>query len=286
MEIVLYALVGILYAGLTAQTLQRVFRLKTVGHFSPTDIQNIYGEQSILFIALVIHSVLLHETVFSDQGFRFGFATAISAMVWLGACVFWIERFFLNLSGLGILVFPLACLGACLPLLTGLGHPITYVVASLPFKLHFLIANAAYGLLSLAALHAVLMMTIDNHLHPQRRKHLETTSWFSRWLESMPALLTLEHLLFQLLWAGFICLSLTVMSGAWYSEQLFGQTVRWDHKTVFTLISWVQFAVLLIGRWRQGWRGRTALRSVLVSFVMLMLAYVGSRFVLDVILQR
>ena len=81
-------------------------------------------------------------------------------------------------------------------------------------------------------------------------------------------------------------LSLTVLSGVLFSEATFGRPLRLDHKTVFAILSWVLFGILLSGRWLRGWRGRTALRLTMWGFWVLVLAYVGSRFVLEVVLQR
>jgi ABC-type uncharacterized transport system permease subunit len=96
----------------------------------------------------------------------------------------------------------------------------------------------------------------------------------------------MEKLLFRLIWIGFVLLSLTVLSGIVFSEELFGRPLRWDHKSVFALLSWLLFAALLVGRRWRGWRGKTALRFTLAGFATLVLAYVGSRFVLEVILHR
>jgi ABC-type uncharacterized transport system permease subunit len=96
----------------------------------------------------------------------------------------------------------------------------------------------------------------------------------------------MEKLLFRLIWIGFVLLSLTVLSGIVFSEELFGLPLRWDHKSVFALASWVLFAALLAGRRWRGWRGKIALRFTLAGFATLALAYVGSRFVLEVILHR
>jgi ABC-type uncharacterized transport system permease subunit len=88
------------------------------------------------------------------------------------------------------------------------------------------------------------------------------------------------------IWIGFVLLSLTVLSGFVFSEQVFGRPLLLDHKSVFALLSWVLFALLLAGRRWQGWRGKTALRFTLAGFATLALAYVGSRFVLEVVLHR
>ena len=102
----------------------------------------------------------------------------------------------------------------------------------------------------------------------------------------LPPLLTLERTLFRLIGVGFLLLTATIVSGGFFAEQVFGRALRFDHKTLFAVISWLIFAALLFGRYRYGWRGRTALRWVFAGFVALLLAYVGSRFVLEVILGR
>jgi ABC-type uncharacterized transport system permease subunit len=96
----------------------------------------------------------------------------------------------------------------------------------------------------------------------------------------------MERLLFRVILAGFVFLTLTLATGIVFSETLFGQAMKFNHKTLFAVISWLIFAALLTGRHLYGWRGRTALRWTVAGFVALLLAYVGSRFVLEVILRR
>jgi ABC-type uncharacterized transport system permease subunit len=156
------------------------------------------------------------------------------------------------------------------------------------FKLHFLIANIAYGLFAIAALHAILMMMVEKRLQGMRGTAVRHTSngWLSSWLDTLPPLLTLEKLLFRLIAAGFVLLTLTLVSGIAFNEQLVDRAFKLDHKTVFAFLSWLMFGALLTARRVSGWRGRAALRWVLASFVALLLAYVGSRFVFEVLLHR
>jgi ABC-type uncharacterized transport system permease subunit len=104
---------------------------------------------------------------------------------------------------------------------------------------------------------------------------------------SLP-LLTLERLTFRFVGAGFVLLTATVVVAFMFTESLYGKGAawRWDHKTVFSLLSWATFAILLLGRARFGWRGRRAVRMLYFGSGLLFLAYVGSRFVLEVVLQR
>jgi ABC-type uncharacterized transport system permease subunit len=135
----------------------------------------------------------------------------------------------------------------------------------------------AYSLLTLSALHAIFMGFSENALHTRQMK---------RSLASLPPLLTMESLLFRMLLLGFILLTLTVGSGVLFSEALFGKPLSLDHKTLFAFASWGIFATLLVGRHAWGWRGKRALRWTLAGFSLLILAYVGSRFVAEVLLGR
>jgi ABC-type uncharacterized transport system permease subunit len=103
---------------------------------------------------------------------------------------------------------------------------------------------------------------------------------------ALPPLLVMERLLFRVILAGFAFLTLTLATGIVFSETLFGQAMKFDHKTVFAVASWLIFGALLAGRYLYGWRGRLALRWTLAGFIALLLAYVGSRFVIEVILRR
>jgi ABC-type uncharacterized transport system permease subunit len=134
----------------------------------------------------------------------------------------------------------------------------------------------AYSLFVIALLHAALMAVVE------RRLHRKDAGFFA----NLPPLLTLEQLLFRVIATAFVFLSLTLITGIAFSEELFGRALRFDHKTVFAVLSWLTFGLLLAGRWLYGWRGRTAVRWTLTGFLMLLFAYVGSRFVLEVVLHR
>jgi ABC-type uncharacterized transport system permease subunit len=148
---------------------------------------------------------------------------------------------------------------------------------SAAFRMHFLMAMLAYSLFTLAALHALLMAAAEKGLHRGRISPL---------LAGLPPLLTMESLLFRLIHVAFVLLTLTLITGVGFSETLFGKAVTLNHKTVFAFLSWIIFAALLVGRHLRGWRGRIALRWTLAGFGALLLAYVGSRFVLEVLLGR
>ena len=145
------------------------------------------------------------------------------------------------------------------------------------FDAHVLAAMLAYSLFTIAALHAGLMSLVENSLHRARLPAL---------LRDLPPLLTMEILLFRIIAAGFVLLTLTLISGGVFSEQIFGRAWQFNHKVLFGFISWAVFGVLLAGHHFYGWRGRTAVSWTMSGFALLVLAYIGSKFVLEVILHR
>jgi ABC-type uncharacterized transport system permease subunit len=232
-------------------------------------------ERTALLVPLALHGWLLYDGIFSRE-LRFGFAQALSVMMFLGVALYWIESLFYSLEGMQPLVLPLAAVAVPLPaLFPGLASSGAHAQA-VEFKLHLALAMIAYSLFVIALLHATLMAVVE------RRLHQKSAGFFG----SLPPLLTLEQLLFRVIGAAFFFLTLTLVTGFAFSEVLFGRAMRFDHKTVFAVLSWLTFGLLLAGRSLYGWRGRTALRWTLTGFLMLLFAYVGSRFVLEVVLQR
>jgi ABC-type uncharacterized transport system permease subunit len=232
-------------------------------------------ERAAILAPLALHGWLLYEGIFSRE-LRFGFAQALSVMMFLGVALYWIESLFYDLEGMQPLVLPLAAVALPLPaLFPGLASSGAHADA-VAFRLHLALAMIAYGLSVIALLHAALMAVLE------RRLHHKNGGFFA----NLPPLLTLEQLLFRVIAAAFVFLTLTLITGIAFSETLFGRALRADHKTVFAILSWLTFGLLLGGRLLYGWRGRTALRWTLSGFVLLILAYVGSRFVLEVVLHR
>ena len=234
--------------------------------------------------AIVLHGIGLAQAIIVPQGLHLGWALALSAAVWLGMIVFWLENLLMRIDGLLLILLPAATLASLLAAFFPHGYVVQHAGNDW-LRIHLLIALVAYGLITVAALHAMLMTALDRQLHrpiqPEAGGGL-----IERALNSMPPLLLLEQLLFRLIWIGFCVLTLTVLTGIVVSLRLNGQALPMDHKTVFTLLSWLTFGILLIGRHIRGWRGRVALRWTLTGFAFLLLSYTGSRFVLEVILQR
>ncbi|MCX8003959.1 MAG: cytochrome c biogenesis protein CcsA [Burkholderiaceae bacterium] len=234
----------------------------------------------LLPLVALAHATLLAGAVLDHGALRFGFAQALSATMLFAVLIVWLEGFVVPIRGLQVLVLPAAAVASLLPALFQ-GALIAVGSDSLAFRAHWFVAIAAFSLMTIAALHALLMASMDRSLHAAADEGA-----FARVLAEVPPLLAMERLLFRLIWTGFLLLTVALVSGVLFTEELFGQPLRFDHKTVFTIASWLIFAGLLAGRHFFGWRGRTALRFTLVGFVMLLLAYVGSRFVLEVILRR
>lgn len=234
------------------------------------------GERSLIAVAMAMHASGLYGKLFAGETMQFSFALAASIMLLLATLTYWLESFSSRTEGLQPLVLPAAAFGALLPVLFSRSHALEHA-ANLGFRVHFLSAMLAYGLFALAALHALLMGFAEKRLHQRS---------LSRGLIALPPLMTMESLLFRMVWAAFALLSVAVGSGIFFSEAIYGRPLTLDHKTLFALVSWVLVAGLLTGRHYWGWRGRVAQRWLIAGFVALMLAYVGSRFVAEVLLGR
>jgi len=241
-------------------------------------------------VPLALHTWLLWTELLQAETLHFGFGQALSVTLWLAVAIYWVESLFLNVRGMHGIVLPVAAVCAFLPAL--FPGPVTPAYTQhLAFRTHLLLAMGAYSLFTIGAIHALLMAVLDRNLHgdaPRSRRNGDRSkaALLHGMLAGMPPLLTLERLLFRILGVGFILLTLTLASGILFSEELFGQPLQFNHKTIFAFVSWFIFGALLAGRRFYGWRGRRALRWTTAGFAVLLLAYVGTRFVLEVLLGR
>jgi len=228
---------------------------------------------SAVWIAWILHGMLLFMGLWGAEA-RFGFAPALSLTAWLVGLVYAIEGFIYPqfkkpwiMSGLG---------SACVLLSVLFPGATLNPNASAWLPLHFALGIASYGLFAIAVAHAWLMTRAEARI----RNATDART-------GMP-ILTMERLTFRFVTVGFALLSATLLVGLLFGSQLYGNThaLQWNHKTVFALLSWLTFAVLLIGRMRFGWRGRQAVRVLYMGAGLLLLAYVGSRFVMEVVLGK
>jgi len=172
---------------------------------------------------------------------------------------------------LGLAVYPLAAI----LVLMSTSNPQAGTSLGLDIQLHVLLSLTAYAFLSLAAAQAVLVWIQRRQLQAHRP---------GGFMRALPALDTTESLLFTLLSAGFIVLSLSLATGFFYLDDMFAQSLV--HKTVLSVLAWVIFGSLLFARWRWGWRGQRAVVWTLAGFAVLITAYFGSKFVLELLLNR
>lgn len=203
-------------------------------------------------------------------GARFGFAPALSATVWLVLAVYGIESRFVTLPGVRR---TLAMLGAIAVVLAwAWPGELRPQALSRWAPLHWVLGLASYGLFGAAVLHGVLLNRAERQLRQRATVAAPPAG--------MP-LLRLERLTFRFVAAGFAVLTAALLLGVWFASPW-----RWDHKSVFSVLGWIVFAALLTGRQAFGWRGPRATRWLYAGAGLLLLAYVGSRFVLEVLLHR
>ncbi len=209
-------------------------------------------------------------------GARFGFAPALSMTVWLVIAVYMLESRFLPLASVRRVLAVMAVLVLLLAFVfPGESRP---QAASPWAPIHWVLGLASYGLFGVAVLHAALLSRAERQM-----RHLKSGPAAGQAPRSEPLmpLLRLERLTFQFVGAGVAVLSLAVLLGWWFTPQW-----RWDHKNLFAVLGWLVLAGLLTGRRVFGWRGRRATRWLYFGALLLLLSYAGSRFVLEVVLQR
>ena len=239
--------------------------------------QSLKLHSTMIALGLVMHGSLLYRDIFAAGSFNFELLYALSAILWLTVLIYWLANIKHQLHSLQAFVLPPAALFVLLSAIQMKADTLPQAVTSPLFIAHVAIAILAYSLFTFAALHALLMAIVERSLHNK--------STPIKW-PSFPPLMVMESLLFKVISLGFILLTLTVFSGMLFSEEIFGKPLQFTHKIVFSIASWCIYAGLLYGRLRHGWRGVTAIKWTLFGFLLLLLAYVGSHFVLQVLLNR
>ena len=263
--IALYLLTGILFAA-------RLFGRKDTSPESWLHKKN--GLLVIGLVAVTLHAIVLYNTLFVSEGLDLGFFNAGSLILWIISLTVILAAFSNPVENLNIFIMPLAGLSVLMGMLFSVEHTLMPAHA-MELKIHILMSLMAYALLTIAAVHAVILSIQDKHLRNRKP---------GGFIRALPPLQTMENLLFQMIGLGFFLHSIALITGIIYLDDMFAQHLA--HKTILSIISWFVFATLLWGRWRFGWRGSTAIRWTLAGFFVLLLAYMGSKWVMEIMLGR
>lgn len=237
--------------------------------------QPIQPKQLLLVAAagLIAHGIGVYGLSIQGENLNLSVFTASSLIFWVINAIVLLSSLKKALHNLFILLFPLSALSVVVSIISHNSewqYSLNYYIAT-----HVVLSILAYSLLTIASMQALLLAYQNRAL---KNKQLTTS------MRLLPPLQTMEALLFEFLWVGEILLSLAIVSGFIFLEDMFAQHLA--HKTVFALVAWFIYALLLWGRHQLGWRGNTAIRWTLAGFICLMLAYFGSKLALEIILHR
>ncbi len=229
----------------------------------------------VVLAGLIAHLLSLYISVFKSGSLELGITAASSLVAATIVALYLIAYTRKPIENLGLMLLPLAALAV----LAHWGWPGARVsVDATPLAtLHIAISLLAYGLLAIAASQSILLLFQEHLLRGHHPGGI---------LRALPPLQSVELLMFQLIGIGFLLLTLTLISGIFFSEEVFGQRFRFNHHIVLSIGGWAVFGVLLLGRWKLGWRGRIASSWTLSGFGLLLLAYFGTKFVAEIILQK
>ena len=228
---------------------------------------------AISAVALIFHAFVLYQNINIAGGLDLGFYNALSLMSWAVALIVLLAALGKPLENLAIVIFPVTVIALTLEILLPSSR-ILADTAPLGLRIHVLLSVCAYSLLTIAALQAGLLALQDRQIS---KKHPST-------IMRLPPMQLMEELLIQIIAIGFFLLSLSLVTGLMFLNDIFGQHLV--HKTVLSILAWLIFGVLLWGRWARGWRGKKAIKWTIWGFIFLMLAYFGSKFVLELVLHR
>lgn len=226
------------------------------------------------FIAILLHAFYLYQRTFVGEGLDLSFFNTFSLLGWLVAAFVLLSSLYKPLENLLVILFPFTAmtltLSALMPEQRILSSELTTGL-----RIHILLSITAYSLLMVSALQAILLAL---------QERLIATKRASRVINILPPLQVMEQLLIQIIVVGFFLLSLSLASGMMFINDMFAQHLV--HKTVLSIIAWLIYGILLCGRWFAGWRGKRITRWALGGFFTLLLAYIGTRIVLELILHR
>lgn len=224
--------------------------------------------------ALILHGIILYQLIATDSGINMGFYNALSLISWAVALLILVTSLIKPVENLAMVVFPATALALLLSILFP-SRRLLPDSANIGLDIHIILSIAAYSLLTVAALQALILAVQEHQLKSNDPV---------RAVRILPPMQTMEELLVQLLWLGYFLLSLSLATGLMFVHDFLDQHLA--HKTVLSIVAWLIFSTVLFGRWAWGWRGKHLIRWTLGGFLMLMLAYFGSKFVLELVLRR
>lgn len=227
----------------------------------------------VWLVTLVVHGIWVLPLLFTTSGLNLTLTNALSLVSWLVAGLLFITNFKDKMETLALLVFPFIIIALLLETVFPTMRE-KLVESGSGVEWHVLGSLLAFAILFMAAMQALLLSWLDHRL----RNHQLTG-----WTQHMPPLQYIEKFLYRLIALGFLLLSFSLFTGWMYLDDMFAQHLV--HKTVLSMLAWLVFGILLLGRGLAGWRGRTAIRWTQAGFLLLLLSYFGSKVVLDVILK-
>lgn len=222
-------------------------------------------------VGTLIQAILLNQLIYRPDGINLGFFAAFSLISWLISIQILLSAYFRRIESLGIAVFPISGLASIIASLDS--HTLLIEAGSSAIQGHIIISIVAYSLITLGAFQATLLAYQDHVIRSHHPGGL---------IRYLPPIRDMEALLFMFLGFGFIGLSASLLSGFVYLEDIFAQHLV--HKTALSIVAWFILGILLFGRFKFGWRGKTAIRWTISAFLFLMLAFFGSKLVLEFIL--
>jgi ABC-type uncharacterized transport system permease subunit len=231
--------------------------------------------RGIAAFGLLLHGLVLYRSMMTPLGINydvFVISSFTAALMLLLSLIYSSYRSTMALNLIGI---PVAALGLVLGY--AFTQPIKVITHnSFGLDTHIILSLSAYAVLLMATIQAVLLRLQDRELKNKQKRRL--------WVSLLPSYQAMESLLFDMLVTGFVLLTVALGFGFFTIDNFFGQHLA--HKTAFSLISWLVYGALLIGHYKFGWRGQKAVRFTLLGFGLLAIGFIGSKFILEMILNR
>jgi ABC-type uncharacterized transport system permease subunit len=242
---------------------------------TPFRLEKKYVLMALVIIIAICHAVILYSSAIQDNAINLALGNDFSLVSLMTLAVYALATSQSQTLNLGIFALPLGLVG----LITGLfftGDPLIVEISITVLWVHLVIAVLAFGILCIAAAQALLLYFQEKQLHSHAPGRL---------FPALPAIQTMETILFQLTLLGVILLTVNLATGMISSWQVHGRTLDFNHHILLSFIAWLGFSALLVGHRIYGWRGQIAAKWTLIAFAVLILAYFGTRFVTSIILD-